>query len=84
MARRVDRSASYVWILRHVDGWYVDSISNNGAYFRYRASQKKAMRFSNRHGASEALARLDAHVPHIPSVRHVVRVVRLKLKEKTR
>lgn len=71
----------YAWILRHKDGWYVDGVG--GILFTYSKSQKAAVRFSNRRAALDAMLECDARIPHIPSIRYVVRVVRLKLKEKT-
>lgn len=84
----------YAWILRHVDGWYVDRLVSKGRYFGYASIQKMAIRFPSRREALDALTKRDANMrilgdnlfdsPARPLRRphYQVRVVRLKLREK--
>lgn len=84
----------YAWILRHVDGGYVDRLISKGRYFGYASLQKMAIRFPSRREAMDALTKRDANMrilgdslfdtPARPlrPAHCQVRVVRLKLKEK--
>jgi hypothetical protein len=75
----------YVWILKHEDGVYVDRLFSNGRYFGYAINQRDALRFTNEDEARKALATRDAFMRALDpdAASGKVRVVRLKLKEKT-
>lgn len=83
MAEHIDSLARYVWILKHQAGWYVRDLYGNGRGFYYSPIQKGAMRFSTREEAQKVAAKRNASMRHVIGRVGKVRVVRLKLKEKT-
>lgn len=75
---------SYAWILKHEDGVYVDRLLSGGRYFGYAIDRKDALRFQARDDALKAVATRDEFMRKRDNdAAGKVRVVRLKLKEKT-
>jgi hypothetical protein len=79
--------ARYAWILKHEDGRYVRvvHIANGTFTFTVGPEQRFAARFCTHSEAVAALQRRSAWIgaAHSWSLAGDVRVVRLKLKEKT-